>query len=469
MAIKISFFIYSFVLNKKHHHLFSEKTDFRTIFHVYANVLTGVMDEYNIFRISKRHCNCGHFIEKEGINVGAEQKKKMIILMINMFIAIGSFGIIIPILPAYLESIGQGGQAAGLIIAIFAGAQLIMSPIAGKWTDVYGRRKMIIYGLAGLTLSMFIFYLADNLWVLYSSRVIGGVGAALLVPAIFAYVADITTLDQRAKGNSYISAAMSLGIVIGPGIGGFLADFGLKTPLLVSAIVSLVAVIFSIVVLEESLAEHERPEIVEGDDPLLKKLALSVKKPYFIPLFITLIMSFGLLAYETVIGLFVDIQFGASPADIALMITSTGIISVIVQLFVVERVVRRFGEGTTLNIFLGVAAAGFLMTLFASTYVSFFIITLIVFLATSLLRPVLTTLVSKLAGNEQGFAMGMNNTYMSIGNVLGPTIAGALFDINILYPFMLGLVILLITMAVSIAWQKQQAKKLAKVEADQPV
>ena len=88
------------------------------------------------------------------------------------------------------------------MIAIFAGAQLIMSPIAGKWADKYGRRIMIIAGLSGLALSMFVFYFSDSIGVLYVSRVIGGIGAALLIPAIFAYVADITTMDQRAKGNS---------------------------------------------------------------------------------------------------------------------------------------------------------------------------------------------------------------------------------------------------------------------------
>ncbi|MDE0582427.1 MFS transporter, partial [Planococcus sp. A6] len=149
-----------------------------------------------------------------------DQRKKILILMINMFIAIASFGIIIPILPSYLVSINQGGMAAGLMIAIFAAAQFLFSPIAGKWADQYGRRIMIIWGLAGLTLSMFIFYASDFIWVLYFSRVIGGIGAAMLVPAIFAYIADITTFDQRAKGTSLVSAAMSLGIVIGPGIGG---------------------------------------------------------------------------------------------------------------------------------------------------------------------------------------------------------------------------------------------------------
>ena len=197
---------------------------------------------------------------------------------------------------------------------------------------------------------MFIFYFSDSIGVLYLSRVIGGIGAALLIPAIFAYVADITTMDQRAKGNSYISASMSLGIVIGPGIGGFLADFGLKMPLLISAIVGVVAVIFSAVMLKESMdTKVEVPDV--KPDPMVKEIVQSFSKPYFIPLVITFVMSFGLMAYESVLGLFVDNEFGATPKDIAILVTSTGIISVIIQLFAVDWVVRRFGEVAVLSIF----------------------------------------------------------------------------------------------------------------------
>ena len=227
--------------------------------------------------------------------------KKMLILMVNMFIAIGSFGLVIPILPDYLASIGEGGTAAGLMIAVFAGAQLVMSPIAGRWADQYGRRKMIIYGLIGLSLSALVFYLSNSIWILYFSRLLGGVGAAMLVPAIFAYIADITTLDQRAKGNSLISAAMSLGIVVGPGIGGYLAEIDLKLPLLVSAIVAFVAVIFSVILLKESRQPSEMEHMTGERESFFVSLASSVKKPYFVILLITLIMSLGLMAYESVL------------------------------------------------------------------------------------------------------------------------------------------------------------------------
>ncbi|MGE9213884.1 MFS transporter [Exiguobacterium aurantiacum] len=384
-----------------------------------------------------------------------KQKKQLAILMLNMFIAVAGFGIIIPIIPDYLKMIGEGGTAAGLMISVFAGAQLLMSPIAGKWADVYGRRLMIILGLIGFTVSMGVFYLSDNLSVLLISRAIGGVGAALLIPAIFAYVADITTLKQRAKGNSYISAAMSLGIVIGPGIGGFFAEFGLKAPLLLSAIVSFVAVISSIILLKEP--DREPYVQTSESESLPRQLVSSTRKPYFFVLVINLVMAFGLMAYESVLGLFVSETFSATPQQIAVMITGTGIVSVIVQLFAVDRLVSLLGEIKVVLIFIMLAALGFLFSLFAGSYTIFFAVTLIIFLSTSILRPVLNTLVSKMADKEQGFAMGMNNAYMSIGNIVGPTLAGIAFDIDMRYPFVMGLVLLLVTFAGTLNWSKRKA------------
>lgn len=390
----------------------------------------------------------------------SDQRKKLALLMLNMFIAVGSFGIIIPIIPAYLKEIGQGGTAAGLIIAIFAFAQFLVSPIGGKWTDKYGRRPLINIGLLTLAISMFIFYFADSIWLLYLSRAIGGIGCAFLIPAIFAYVADITTMDQRAKGNSFISASMSLGIVIGPGIGGFLADFGLKTPLLVSAVVGLLAFIVSYFTLAES--QEEKVEILQDENSsMMKDILLSVKKPFFIPLIITLIMSFGLMSYETVLGLYVDDKFGATPQEIAFMVTSTGLVGVIMQLFVVDRLVKAIGEVNVLKLFLVVTASGFFLSIIAGSYTMFFAISLLIFLATSILRPVLTTLISKMAGNEQGFAMGMNNAYMSIGNIMGPLLAGALYDIDILYPFIAGLIILIFTIILTFMWKGIKFQKAA--------
>lgn len=399
------------------------------------------------------------------------QRKKITILMVNMFIAIASFGIIVPILPAYLVSINQGGTAAGLMIAIFAGAQLLFSPLGGKWADVYGPRKVIILGLSLLTVSMLMFYATDSIWLLYASRIVGGIGDAFLVPGIFTYVAGITTSAQRAKATGLVTASMSLGLVIGPGIGGFLADFDLKLPFLVSAIVTLTAVLFSLVLLKEIEPAEEISKQAEEfikAETMFEQIGRSVKMPYFIPLIITFVMSFGLVAYESVIGLYLTSEFESTSKDIAMMITATGLVSVIVQVFVVDRLIRRFGEVAVLITFLGVATGGFLLSLMAGSYAAFFGVSLVIFLAMAILRPVLNILISKMAQGEVGFAMGMNTAYMSLGNVLGPLSAGLLFDFNINYPFILGLGLLIVTLLIAVAWRSSRAAKtLALLKANE--
>lgn len=388
--------------------------------------------------------------------------------MINMFIAIASFGIVVPILPAYLLSIGQGGTAAGLMIAIFAGAQLLFSPLGGSWADKYGPRKVIILGLALLTISMLMFFSTDSIWVIYASRVVGGIGDAFLIPGVFTYVAGITTAAQRAKGTGLVTASMSLGLVIGPGFGGFLADFSLKLPFLIAAMVTFTAMIFSLVMLKEiesNAGSKKQAEEFAKDESMLEQIVRSTRMPYFIPLVIIFIMSFGLVAYESVIGMYLTTQYGSTSSDIAMMITATGIVSVTVQFFVVDRLVRRFGEVKTMIAFLGLATAGFLISLAAGSYGAFFGVSLVIFLAMAILRPVLNILVSKMAAGEIGFAMGMATAYMSLGNVLGPISAGMLFDVNINYPFILGLGLLVVTLSIAMAWRKTNNAKSMAVDS----
>lgn len=398
--------------------------------------------------------------------MSSPQRKKISILMITMFIAITSFGITGPVIPAYLESINQGGMASGMIIAIFAGAQLLFAPLGGKWTDQFGRRKMIIIGLMLITAGGFLFYSTDVLWILYAARVIGGIGDAFLIPAVFAYTADITTPEQRAKGTGLVTASMSMGLVAGPAIMLFMSDFDVKAPFLLSAFITLSAVLFSVAFLKESdplRTGQANVRDLADEESMSKKIARSTKMPYFIPLVITFVMSFGLIAYESIFGLVLNDEFNASVQDIALMCIAIQGVSVLTQLFAVERLIRRFGEVPVLIAFLGVASAGFLLALIADTYAMFFAVTLIIFMAMSILRPVLNILVSKLAKGEVGFAMGLSTSFMGIGNVIGPISAGLLYDINLVFPFLLGLIMLAVTISITAAWHISRSKKAAEM------
>ncbi|MBM7649232.1 DHA1 family multidrug resistance protein-like MFS transporter [Bacillus ectoiniformans] len=389
----------------------------------------------------------------------------LLILMINMFVAMTGIGLIIPIMPTIVQEFGAGGKTFGFMIATFALAQFIFSPFAGDLSDRVGRKKTIVTGLIIFALSQVIFGISQQLWLLYISRLLGGMGAAFMIPSMMAYVADITTMDNRAKGMGRLGAAMSLGFVIGPGIGGFLAEFGLRVPFFVAGAVAGSSAVISMIFLPETRdldSLSKQSPAGEKRDRLLKQLIQSVTKPYFVLLIMMFTLSFGLANFQSTISLFSDIKFGFRPIDISLLMVTGGLIGVIVQAFLLERVLRRFGEIPVMNTMLVVAAVSMLGLLMAQGFWSILFISSFFFTAASLLRPAINTLVSKMAGEEQGFAAGMNNAYMSIGNMVGPAIAGTLFDINMGIPYVFGAAIIFSTLLISISWAKKRKAKGGK-------
>jgi len=120
-------------------------------------------------------------------------------VLINLFIAFMGIGLVIPVLPALINELGLSGSAAANLVAAFALTQLIASPIAGKWTDKYGRKRMIVIGLILFSLSELLFGLAQSISLLFASRLLGGISAAFIMPAVTAFIADITTNERALK------------------------------------------------------------------------------------------------------------------------------------------------------------------------------------------------------------------------------------------------------------------------------
>lgn len=159
-----------------------------------------------------------------------KQNVTLAILLSNLFIAFLGIGLVIPVLPTIMNELHISGSVVGYMVAAFAITQLIASPIAGKLVDTIGRKVMIVAGLFIFGLSEFLFGFGRSVEILFVSRMLGGVSAAFIMPAVTAYIADITTLAQRPKALGYMSAAISTGFIIGPGIGGFLAEIGTRVP-----------------------------------------------------------------------------------------------------------------------------------------------------------------------------------------------------------------------------------------------
>ncbi|OAS14816.1 MFS transporter [Paenibacillus oryzisoli] len=365
------------------------------------------------------------------------------LLMLNIFLAMSAYGLVVPVMPTLMKELGLTGAAVGSLTAAFAVTQLLFSPWAGRLCDTVGRKKAIVAGLALLAVSEAIFGIASSLSLLFGSRLLGGVGLALIFPGIMAFTADVTTEDERAKGMGFVSAAMSTGFIIGPGLGGFLAEYGMRVPFYTAAVVISLSAILTWLVLPESLkiarsGSIEPSSSATTSHSLVSQLMLSRKAPYFFALLVLLILGFGLSNFETVFGLYLDVRHQFGPRDIALIMTIGAIVGVIIQIGLLDMLVKKFGEIRVMYIGLAFAGASLLLIVWVHSYWSVLFFTILIFAACDLLRPAASTFLSKMAGDDQGYVAGLNSTFTSIGTIAGSMAAGVLYDWSLSLPYIVA-------------------------------
>lgn len=379
----------------------------------------------------------------------------ILLLMINIFLIFTGVGLVIPIMPTYMNELHINGSMVGLLVAAFSLSQLICSPIAGRLSDTWGRKKMIVSGMIIFALSEWLFGIANAPALLFAARMLGGIGAAFIMPAVMAYTADITSNEERGKGMGYINAAITTGFIIGPGIGGYIAEFGIRVPFYAAGIAAAIAAVITLLVLPESLtAEQRKATLAEStvttkQPNMFLQLIHSYRESYFLSLVIVFVMSFGLANYETVFGLFVDHKFGFTPKDIAFIITFGSIAGAVVQVSAFGWILNTFGEKKVISWCLIAASIFVLLTLFVNQYWMVLVVTFIVFLSIDILRPAISTQLSKIAHNQQGYVAGLNSAYSSLGNIAGPIVAGLLFDINIGFPYIAAAIVLFLCFILS--------------------
>lgn len=388
------------------------------------------------------------------------QKITLGLLLTNLFIAFLGIGLVIPVLPTLMNELGITGTTIGYLTAAFALAQLIVSPFAGRAADKWGRKIMIVTGLFIFGLSEFLFGIGQEIEVLFVSRILGGISAAFIMPAVTAFIADITTTDTRPKALGYMSAAISTGFIIGPGIGGFLAEFGTRVPFFFAGAMGALAAVLSMILLSEP--ERSEEENQEGAAGYRSGFRRVMEPKYFLAFILIFIASFGLAAFESFFSLFVDHKFAFKPSDIAIVITGGAIFGAVSQILLFDRLTRIWGEIKLIRYSLILSGLlVFLMTVVHS-YFAILLVTFIVFVGFDLFRPAVTSYLSNIAGNEQGFVGGMNSMFTSLANISGPIIGGMLFDIDINYPYYFATVIMALGIGLTLVWKKP-AEKASKV------
>ncbi|WP_339201550.1 MFS transporter [Paenibacillus sp. FSL P2-0322] len=382
----------------------------------------------------------------------------LFILMLNLFIALLGQGMVIPILPEYLKQFNAAGAAAGYLIAAFGAAQFIFSPLGGQLSDRWGRKSMIITGLFLTVISDLMFAVSTTLPLLYIARFIGGIGIGLMVPSNMAYVADITTSETRAKGMGYLGASMNLGMVLGPGLGGMIAEFGIRVPYFFAGGLGLVATLLSLY-MPETLPKEKRKPASQWvrREPIRNQILNSFRTSYFRYLLLILIMTLGLMNYETVYALFVERKYGFDATKISMIITVGAIIGIVVQIWLLDYLIKRLGEIKLIRLSLIMTAIALLLMIIKVNLGYLLAVSALFFAFNAFLRPTVSTMIANSARDRQGYAAGLNTTYTSLGNILGPILAGLMFDKHIHIPYIFGALIL--ASALFLTLQKSKNEK----------
>lgn len=381
------------------------------------------------------------------------------LLLVYMFLAMFGAGLVIPILPQLLIEFGASGKAAGYLVSAFGLTQFLFSPIAGRFSDKYGRKPMIIGGLILFALSNLVGALASNFTIFLISRFIGGMGSAALVPSIMAYIVDITTEEKRSRAMSFLGASMSSGFIVGPGLGGLLAELGTRAPFFTSAIVGVLAAISCLFLLPESQRTTRYVESNLKKENIFQQLAQSIKSPYFILLFMVFSLTFGLAHFETAYPLVVTQKYGFTTRQISILFMVCSFVGTVNQLLLTSWLTKKFEEKHIISSMLLFSATALVLLLLSANFYYIMVITMLYFSFNNILRPTINTLLSKEAGNEQGFVAGLNNAYMSLGQIFGPVLAGILFDLHLNLPYLFGALVLIVSSAISM-------KRIGKLRRD---
>jgi multidrug resistance protein len=355
-----------------------------------------------------------------------------VLVTVALFLDFVSLTLAMPLLPFWAEQLGATPVVLGGLITAYALAQLAFTPVLGALSDRYGRKPVIVLSLLLSGASFALTALAGSLAMLFAARIVGGLGASI-VGAAQAIVGDRVAPREQARAMGYIGAAIGLGHVFGPALGGALSTFGTTVPFWVAAALGFGNVALIWTLLPET---HRRVSPVDAapNAPWTTLIRSTAMRRLAV---IALLFALVTVTLETVLALFTSRTFGWVAVENGWLFAYLGIVVVVMQLGIVGRLAQRFGERRLLFVGLNVTAIGLLLLGVSAALVPAVVAIGLIGVGSGLISPLLPTLFSfasppELRGAVLGFAQGLSG----IGRLTGPLIAGGLFTIEIGLPFL---------------------------------
>jgi DHA1 family tetracycline resistance protein-like MFS transporter len=385
----------------------------------------------------------------------------MAILFFIVFIDLLGFGIIIPQLPFYGLYFGASPAAVTLLMSCYSLAQFFMSPVLGRLSDRVGRRPVLLVSTACSCLAYLWLGFASALWMLFAARLVAGAGAGNIAAAQ-AYITDVTSPEKRAKGMGMIGAAFGLGFTIGPWLGGMVAGANptaeaLQRPAFLAAGLSALAFLLVIALLKESLAQTGAAAPRANRWDLARS---SLRRPILrllILLFFAITAAFA--GMETTFALWTKEVFGWGPEQVGWLFFFVGLVLILVQGVLIGPLSRRLGEARLVLIGSAAIALGLAAVTLADRLPILLLASACLALGMGLLNPSISSLISRQAGaEERGGIMGVAQSAASLARVVGPAVAGPLFElIGRNAPYYAGAAVMLAVLGCALRLPREQA------------
>jgi MFS transporter, DHA1 family, multidrug resistance protein len=369
-----------------------------------------------------------------------EAKKALPILFAVMFLVMVGFGIIIPVMPFYAEELGASPTQLGLLMAVYSLMQLFFAPLWGRISDKIGRKPVIMIGIFGLAVSFFLMGLSTSLWMLFVARIIGGALSAANMPTVMAYVADITSHENRSKGMGMIGASVGLGFIFGPAIGGIFSQESLHIPFFIAGVSSILTFFLVMLVLKESLTIDKRNGVHQKKAPFFEALKGPQAILYILQWFVTL----SLAGLEATFAYFASVKAGLEPTQLGYVFMIMGFAGALVQGGLVGRLTKKWGEGFVIQLGIIVSAVGFSLILLIDNFVTAAIYLTVFGIGNGFIRPSVSSLITKQSGVGHGSTTGLLSSFDSLGRIIGPPLGGWLFSISIQTPYVSGVILSLL-------------------------